>query len=90
MWSREDDSKSDFHVARQWENARKVAGGNSVHFHKITDSEVVGVNNGSFNVNISKRKNRKGVQERSWIMRLIILLNKIQQVHIRNGGNQKL
>ncbi|CAG8513056.1 14709_t:CDS:2, partial [Acaulospora morrowiae] len=57
----QDESQSDFHVARRWENARK-ASDPLIHFHQIINSEVVGVNSGSFNVNISKRKNREGVQ----------------------------
>ncbi|CAG8595551.1 34420_t:CDS:2, partial [Racocetra persica] len=50
-----EDPQSDFHVARQWEDARKTTYGHSIHFYQIKDSEVVGVNNGSFNIKIKLR-----------------------------------
>ncbi|CAG8640454.1 12319_t:CDS:2 [Ambispora gerdemannii] len=49
----------DYYVARKLEEERKSVSGPSVHFHQITNSSVIGVNNGPFTVNRSKRNHEE-------------------------------
>ncbi|PKK72205.1 hypothetical protein RhiirC2_710553 [Rhizophagus irregularis] len=56
----------DYAHARDWKKEKKVkpVDGTSVHFHQVTDSSVIGINNGSFDVS---RKPKKSTGKRKSI-----------------------